>query len=133
MLKSLSYTHFISKTPFFFPQHFSSSLIFLLLNKLKTLSHSNNLKLLNYIISYMLWWTLPLFTLSCFPILEHRGELHSHPFEFRNPRKTYFLDGLESACHVGDLGSIHGSGRFSGKGKGYRGVWQATVNGIAKC
>ena len=29
------------------------------------------------------------------------------------------LDGKESACNVGDLGSIPGSGRSSGKGKGY--------------
>ena len=29
------------------------------------------------------------------------------------------LDGRESACNVGDLGSIPGLGRSSGEGKGY--------------
>ena len=28
-------------------------------------------------------------------------------------------DGKQSACNVGDLGSIPGLGRFPGKGKGY--------------
>ena len=28
-------------------------------------------------------------------------------------------DGKESACNVGDLGSIPGSGRYPGEGKGY--------------
>ena len=28
-------------------------------------------------------------------------------------------DGKESACNVGDLGSISGSGRFPGEGRGY--------------
>ena len=50
----------------------------------------------------------------------------------------------ESACNVGDLGSICGSGRSPGEGNGYplqysclgnvmdRGVWPATVHGTAK-
>ena len=50
-------------------------------------------------------------------------------------------DGKESACNVGDLGSIPGLGRFPGEGKGYplqysglenpmdRGAWQAIVHG----
>ena len=50
-------------------------------------------------------------------------------------------DGKESACNVGDLGSIPGSGRSPGEGNGYplqypglenstnRGAWQATVHG----
>ena len=53
-------------------------------------------------------------------------------------------DGKASACNVGDLGSIPGSGRSLGEGTGNplqysclensmnRGVWQATVYGIAK-
>ena len=53
-------------------------------------------------------------------------------------------DGKESACSVGDLGSIPGSGRSPGEGNGNpfqyscpenpmeRGVWQATVREIAK-
>ena len=52
--------------------------------------------------------------------------------------------GKESACNVGDLGSIPGLGRSPGKGKGYplqysslensmdRGAWQATVLAVAK-
>ena len=51
-------------------------------------------------------------------------------------------DSKESACNVGDLGSIPGLGRFSGKGNSYplqytclensmdRGAWQATVCGV---
>ena len=53
-------------------------------------------------------------------------------------------DGKESACNVGDLGSIPGSGRSPGGGHGYqlqssclensmdRGTWWATVHGVAK-
>ena len=51
------------------------------------------------------------------------------------------LDGKESACNVGDSGSIPGSGRSSGEGNGNslqhsclenpmdRGAWQAMVCG----
>ena len=51
-------------------------------------------------------------------------------------------DGKESACNVGDLGLIPGSGRSSGEGNGNplqysclgnsmdRGAWQATVHGV---
>ena len=53
-------------------------------------------------------------------------------------------DGKESACNVGDQGSIPGSGRSPGEGNGYpleysclenpmnRGAWRATVHGVAK-
>ena len=53
-------------------------------------------------------------------------------------------DGKGSACNVGDLGSIPGSGRCPGEGNGNplqysglknpmdRGVWRATVHGVAK-
>ena len=53
-------------------------------------------------------------------------------------------DGKESACNVGDLGSIPGSGRSPGEGKGNplwysclenpmdRGAWWAIVHGVAK-
>ena len=43
----------------------------------------------------------------------------------RKPRKYNITgfpgdsDGEESACNVGDLGSIPGSGRFPGEGNGY--------------
>ena len=52
--------------------------------------------------------------------------------------------GKESACDAGDLSSIPGSGKTPGEGNGYplqysclenfmdRGVWQATVHGVAK-
>ena len=51
-------------------------------------------------------------------------------------------DGKESACHMGDSGSIPGSGRSSGEGNGNplhysylenpmdRGAWQAAVHGL---
>ena len=54
------------------------------------------------------------------------------------------LDSKESACNVGDWGSIPGLGRFPGVGNGNplqytclencvdRGAWQATVNGVAE-
>ena len=54
------------------------------------------------------------------------------------------LDGKESACNAGDLGSIPGSGRSPGEGNGYplqysclenpmdRGAWRATVQRVAK-
>jgi len=53
-------------------------------------------------------------------------------------------DSKESACNAGDLSLIPGSGRSPGEGKGYlvqyscvensmdRGVWQATVQGVAE-
>ena len=53
-------------------------------------------------------------------------------------------DGKESACNVGDLGSIPESGRSPGEGHGNplqysglenstdRGAWWATVHGVAK-
>ena len=53
-------------------------------------------------------------------------------------------DGKESACSVGDPGSVPGSGRCPGEGNGYplqysclensmdRGAWQATVHGVTK-
>ena len=53
-------------------------------------------------------------------------------------------DGKESACNVGDLGSIPQSGRYPGEGNGYplqysclespmdRGAWWATVYGVSK-
>ena len=53
-------------------------------------------------------------------------------------------DGKESACNAGDLGSIPGLGRSSGRGHGNplqylawiipmdRGAWWATVHGVTK-
>ena len=53
-------------------------------------------------------------------------------------------DGKQSACNVGDLGSIPGSGRSPGKRNGYplqysclenpmdRGAWRATVHRVTK-
>ena len=53
-------------------------------------------------------------------------------------------DGKESACNVGNLGSIPESGRSPGERNGYplqyscledsmdRGAWQTTVHGVAK-
>ena len=52
--------------------------------------------------------------------------------------------GRESACNVGDIGSLPGLGRSPGEGNGNplqysclenpmdRGVWWATVHGVAK-
>ena len=54
------------------------------------------------------------------------------------------LDGKESACNVGDLGMIPGSGRSPGEGNGnplqhsclenpiVGGAWQSTVYGVTK-
>ena len=53
-------------------------------------------------------------------------------------------DGKESACNVGDLGSISGLGRSAGEGNGYpfqysclensmeRGAWWIIVHGVTK-
>ena len=53
-------------------------------------------------------------------------------------------DGKESACNVGDLALIPGSGRSPGEGTGYplqysslensidKGAWWATVHGVTK-
>ena len=57
---------------------------------------------------------------------------------------TTGLDGKESACNAGGLGSIPGSGKPPGEGNGNpihssclgnplgRGAWQATVHGVAE-
>ena len=63
----------------------------------------------------------------------------------RQPRGSLAgSDGKESACHVGDPGSVPGWGRSSTEGNGYplqysclensmaRGAWWATVHGVAK-
>ena len=59
-------------------------------------------------------------------------------------KMNWGLDGEESACSVGDPGSILGLGRSPGEGNGYplqysclenstdRGAWWAVVHGIAK-
>ena len=56
----------------------------------------------------------------------------------------WWLEGKESACNAGELGSIPGLGRSLGEGNGYplqysclenstvRGAWQATDQGVAK-
>ena len=61
-----------------------------------------------------------------------------------NLNKPHSSVGKESACNVGDLGSIPGSGRSPGEGNGNplqysflenpidRGAWWATVHGIAR-
>ena len=53
-------------------------------------------------------------------------------------------DGKETACNVGDLGSVLGLGRFPGEGNGNplqhsclensmdRGAWRVTVHGVVK-
>ena len=57
------------------------------------------------------------------------------------PNETGGSEGKESACSVGDSGSIPGSGRSAGEGNGYplqcsclknpisREAWRATVHG----
>ena len=57
---------------------------------------------------------------------------------------TWWLNGKESACNTGDLGSIPGSGRSPGEGHGNtlhysslehpmdRGAWRAAVHGLTK-
>ena len=68
-----------------------------------------------------------------------RGILFSHEKGFPGDS-----DGKQSACNVGDLGSIPGSGRSPGEGNGNphqcsclenptdRGAWPATVSAVAK-
>ena len=66
--------------------------------------------------------------------------------KFQSPHLWGFpgdADGKESACNVGDLGSVPGSGRSARVGNSNplqysylgspmdRGVWQATVRGVA--
>ena len=63
----------------------------------------------------------------------------SHP-----NRLPFGSDSKESACNVGNPGSIPGSGRYPTEGNGYplqysflensmdRGAWQTTVHGVAK-
>ena len=67
--------------------------------------------------------------------------MNSHSAELRNASGS---DGRESDCNSGDPGSIPGSGRSPGKENGNplqysclenamdRGIWQATVCGVAK-
>ena len=70
-----------------------------------------------------------------------------NPLVIEDPSSQGFPGGSEvkaSACDVGDLGLIPGSGRSPGEGNGNplqysclenpmdRGAWQATVHGVAK-
>ena len=60
------------------------------------------------------------------------------------PWLPWWLSGKESACNVGDVGSIPGLGRSPGEGNGNplqcsclenpmdRGAWWATVHGVTK-
>ena len=78
-----------------------------------------------------------------------RSELYSKDTELLKDLETIslprWLSGKESsACNAGDLGSISGSGKSPGGGNGNplqrsclenpmdRGVWRATVHGVAK-
>ena len=83
---------------------------------------------------------------------ETLGQLLSRedPLEKGRPHTPVFLgfpgssDGKESACNVGDLGSITGLGRSPGEWHGNplqysclenptdRGAWRATVHGVAE-
>ena len=78
--------------------------------------------------------------------------MHEFKFNIESDFTLLFLidsfpgdsDGKESACNVGDLGSIPGLGRSPGEGNGNplqysslenpmdRGDWWATVHGITK-
>ena len=65
-------------------------------------------------------------------------------FFFFPIKLKYGSDDKESGCNAGDLGLIPGLGRFPVEGNGYplqhsglensmdKGVWQASVHGIAK-
>ena len=79
--------------------------------------------------------------LQCFLIGKQQNySLLGHIFHFPSGS-----DGKESACSVGDLGSIPGLGRSPGGGHGNpfqcaclenpldRGAWWAVVHGVAKC
>ena len=78
------------------------------------------------------------------PIIQKALSWESIPIQ---EKQKEFKDGSEvkaSACNVGDLGSIPGSGRSPGEGNGNplwysclenpmdRGAWWATVHGVAK-
>ena len=91
-----------------------------------------------------LFHSLEIAILSCFFVC----------FFFNENRKFYYcsmylglpwwLEGKESACNAGELGSIPGLGRSPREGNGYplqysclenstvRGAWEATVQGVTK-
>ena len=73
------------------------------------------------------------------------GQKHHNMLEFPKGRGfPHSSVSKETACNAGHLGSIPGSGRYSGVGNGNplqysrlenpidRGAWQATVHGIAR-
>ena len=94
------------------------------------------------------------FRLDWFDLLAAQGTLKSllqhhnlkHQFFGTQPSLDFpgGSDGKESACNVGDMGSIPGLGRSPGKGSGNplqysclensmdRGAWLATVHGVTK-
>ena len=71
----------------------------------------------------------------------HEGDMNTYIYMYVFPHSSV---GKESACNVGDLGSIPGSGRSAGEGNGNplqysclenpmdRGALQATVHGVAR-
>ena len=70
--------------------------------------------------------------------------LHKVPWSFVPMGFPGGLDGKESACKMGDLGSVPELGRFPGEGNGHplqcscledpmdRGTWWATVHGVTE-
>ena len=78
--------------------------------------------------------------------IKDTGKLQSMYGEKRNHqnRKNSLTTGKESACNVGDVGSIPGSRRSPGEGTGSplqysylensmeRGAWRATVHDVAE-
>ena len=87
-------------------------------------------------------WTCP----SMIPFPEPHFPMSSHSWITCNFYHGFpgDSDGKESACNVGDRGSIPGLGRSPGEGNSYplqysclenpmdRGSWRATVHGVAK-
>ena len=85
--------------------------------------------------------------ISCFDWMYHRFVCISHS-SLNSFKATsglpHWLSGKESTCNVGDVGSIPGSGRSPGGGRGNRlqcsclenlmdrGAWQAIVHGVTK-
>ena len=97
------------------------------------------LSLLGYLKAVSIQFSHSVMSDSFFIYIQNKTQYPSSIFMFLH---TYLL--TESACNVGDLGSIPGLGRSPGGGHGNplqysclenpmdRGAWQAAVHGVAK-
>ena len=121
--------------------------LFLLRAVEKNLAHASPLASCGLLAIFRVAWLTeasPLSLPSCSTAVSPHMSVTRSPLFMRTLGFPGGSDGKESTCNVGNLGSIPGLGRSPGEGNSYplqysflknsmdRGLWRATVHGIAK-